>query len=61
MPLFEYECPICQTRREVWRPAEDRDNDLPSCVEDADRRCLGTPMFRVISAPAIRGETVSKS
>jgi putative FmdB family regulatory protein len=56
--LYEFRCPECGGTREFWRAAADRDW-LPACA--CDPRCLGTLMHRVVTAPAIRGETVSKA
>ncbi|GAC1655847.1 MAG: hypothetical protein NVS4B6_32230 [Mycobacterium sp.] len=56
--LYPYRCPQCQGVRELWRAVKDRD-EQPTC--NADPNCLGTPMPRVLTAPNLKGETVSKS
>lgn len=48
MPLYEYTCPACGHRAEKVRPVADRDCPLLCTCNDLE----GTPMQRVLTAPA---------
>ncbi len=54
MPLYEFRCPKCNKRSEFFLLEESR--EMPTY-------CLACfePMQRCITAPVLRGETVSKS
>jgi putative FmdB family regulatory protein len=55
MILYEYRCRLCGLRAEDWRTFDTRDRATycPDCERWSGRR--------VLSAPALRGETVSRS
>jgi putative FmdB family regulatory protein len=57
MTLYEFCCPTCGARREAFVMHVQRDDPAGATPQCAD----GQLMQRVISVPAIRGETVSKS
>lgn len=51
MPLYEYECPQCQTRFEaILHAAEKEEPECPDC---------GEPARRLLSGFAVRGEAVA--
>lgn len=55
MSLYEYECPECGRRIEAQNPMVWRDARPPICS-----CAIPFLMRRVISVPAIRGDTVSR-
>lgn len=48
MPVYDYKCPLCLKRREVFRKLAELDDPV-ACF-------CGQPMLRQISAPYVRGD-----
>lgn len=45
MPLYQIQCPKCQTEDTIWRKVEDR-NNIPVCT-------CGSAFERIISSPMV--------